>query len=140
MPTKRQWTTALCTGTTLIVAGGMGVDTVLSIVEVMNTESHQWSTAADLPEPMYLELLIYQLHILFVNPFMVIGGLEDSGKATTAVYMYSSTTNSWEIISHMITGRCECFTAVLPDNRLMVVGGTITGVTKTDAVELASVC
>ena len=53
MPTKRQWTTSLCTVNTLIVAGGSGEDDrVLSVVEVMNTETHQWSTAADLPEPM----------------------------------------------------------------------------------------
>ena len=55
MPTKRRWTTALSTETTLIVAGGQGVDNrVLSKLEVMNTENHQWFTAADLPEPMYL--------------------------------------------------------------------------------------
>ena len=52
MPTKRSDTTALCTGTTLIVAGGMGkVAKMLSTVEVINTENHQWSAAADLPEP-----------------------------------------------------------------------------------------
>ena len=44
MPTKRWWTTALCTETALIVAGGMGVGRVLSTVEVMNTENDQWST------------------------------------------------------------------------------------------------
>ena len=55
MPTKRQVTSALCTGTTLIVAGGWGEDgRVLSTVELMNTENRQWSTAADLPKAMYL--------------------------------------------------------------------------------------
>ena len=63
----------------------------------------------------------------------------DSGKCSTAVHMYNSTTNSWEIISHMTTGRCDCFTAVLPDNRLMVVGGRTDGGSLTDVVELASV-
>ena len=43
----------LTTGATLIVAGGLGVNGVLSIVEVMNTETLQWSTAADLPQPRY---------------------------------------------------------------------------------------
>ena len=55
MPTKRKRMTALCTGTVLIVAGGKGEgDRVLSTVEVMNTENHQWSTAAHLPEPLCL--------------------------------------------------------------------------------------
>ena len=49
MPTERQHTTALCTGTFLIVAGGIGETGGLSTVEVMNTNTLQWSSAADLP-------------------------------------------------------------------------------------------
>ena len=54
MPTKRKYSKALCTGTALIVAGGLDEELVeLRTVEVMNTETLQWSTAAaDLPEPM----------------------------------------------------------------------------------------
>ena len=49
MPTKRYASTALCTGTALIVAGGVGEDhSILYTVAVMNTETLQWSTAADL--------------------------------------------------------------------------------------------
>ena len=51
MPTKRYASSALCTGTALIVAGGLGESkAVLATVEVMNTETHQWYTAVDLPE------------------------------------------------------------------------------------------
>ena len=76
----------------------------------------------------------------FHGQLLAVGGWTESGKkATTAVYMYNSTTNSWVIISHMITGRCDCFTAALPDNRLMVVGG-YTEHGYTDSVELATVC
>ena len=53
MPTKRNVSTALCTGTALIVAGGRGEDHfTLQTVEVMNTETLQWSTAAHLPQPV----------------------------------------------------------------------------------------
>ena len=78
----------------------------------------------------------------FHGRLLVIGGEMDSGGPTTAVYMYDSTTNSWEIISHMTTGRCDCFTAVLPENRLMVVGGYAGDDfrTLTDMVELATRC
>ena len=55
MPTKRSATAAVCSGTSLVVAGGGGktitylpVDTV----EVMNTETLQWSTASSLPFPL----------------------------------------------------------------------------------------
>ena len=202
MPTKRQWSTALCTGTTLIVAGGWGVGGALPTVELMNTTNHQWSTAADLPEPMYCasatvctEDQIYmvggidgvhnyirsvytcsvnallqscipksrplenksqvdkpsmtlwkQLADLpvtrsvcqtFHNQLLAIGGVVGSGKITAEVYVYNSATNSWEIISHMRTGRYGCFTAILPDNQLMVVGGRGK---VTDTVEFASAC
>ena len=54
MPTKRRLTTSLCTGTALIVAGGRGEGgRELSTVEVLDIESHQWLTAADLPRLMY---------------------------------------------------------------------------------------
>ena len=55
MPTTREGSTALCTGTALIVAGGEDRDTSfapLRTVEVMSTESLQWSTAANLPQAM----------------------------------------------------------------------------------------
>ena len=202
MPTNRMWTTSLCTGITLIVAGGWGGGgRELSTVEVMDTETHQWSTAADLPQPMcwasatvcgdqlYMLGGVESRHFVksvyicsvsallqscvpssletkfqrtsledkarvwrkiadlpvtqstcesFHGRLLAVGGSE-SDKDTTAVYMYNSTTNSWEIISHMTTGRCRCFTAVLPDNRLMIVGG-VTEHVYTDSVELATVC
>ena len=200
MPTKRDNTTALCTETTLIVAGGMGEGgKVLSTAEVMDIENHQWSTAANLPEPIYLASAticrdqLYMLggankHFCFTktvyncsvsillqsciqsslqakivdktriwrqiadlptthstcNSFhdgllLATGGRTDSGRATTAIYVYDSISNSWKIISHMITGRYKCFTAALPDNQLMVVGGNTDGGI-TDTVELGSLC
>ena len=45
MPTARSGAAAVCTQTALIVAGGDGTKKV----EVMNTETYQWSTAASLP-------------------------------------------------------------------------------------------
>ena len=53
MPTKRHFVTAVCTGTALIVAGGIGENyKELTTVEVLNIENHQWSTAVDLPESL----------------------------------------------------------------------------------------
>ena len=48
MTTERYWAVAVTTGRVLIVAGGRG----LATVEIMNTDTRQWSTAADLPQSM----------------------------------------------------------------------------------------
>ena len=50
MPTKRYGTAAVCSEKSLVVAGGGGLDHKLQhIVEVMDTETLQWSTASILP-------------------------------------------------------------------------------------------
>jgi serine/threonine protein kinase len=53
MPTKRYGSTAVVSGTTLVVAGGeIKQDSKLGTVEIMNIATKQWSTAAALPQPM----------------------------------------------------------------------------------------
>ena len=50
MPTKRYGTAAVCSGKSLVVAGGGGeYHYPLQTVEVMGTETLQWSTASSLP-------------------------------------------------------------------------------------------
>ena len=56
MPTKRAGTAAVCTQKALVVAGGAdgGIKPrLMSTVEVMDTETLQWSTASSLPHPLY---------------------------------------------------------------------------------------
>ena len=57
MPTKRAFTAVVCSGKALVVAGGMakeegGEFVKLTVVEVMNTETQQWSTVSSLPQPL----------------------------------------------------------------------------------------
>ena len=53
MQIERSESSCLCTEKVLIVAGGEGKrGKVLTAVEVMNTDTKQWSMAADLPEPL----------------------------------------------------------------------------------------
>ena len=186
MPTKRYGSTALCTGTALIAAGGKKEGHfLLKTVEVMNTETLQWSTAADLPQPLwcapgavcgdhvYILLLESDSKSMYTCPvstiiksyrsrltanvwnkvaapplttttcvsifdrLLTIGGSNSNYQPTTAVHMYIPTTDSWDVISHVIP-RCDCFAAVLPNNQLMVVGGEIAGLIDTDSVEVAT--
>ena len=203
MPTKRWSTVVVCSGRSLVVAGGVGEeDKDLSIVEVMDTETLQWSTASSLPHPLYQasatpcgdqsytlggidqsgkqsksvftcslaallqscqpQSLVARLktlslasrpkvwHQLADTPvtlstcaslhgrLLAVGGKDSDGKETTAIHIYNTTTNSWEVISHMTTPRWRCLVAVLPHNELMVVGGR-TPIGDTDSVEIASI-
>ena len=181
MTTKRYFVIAVTTGRALIVAGGEGDrHGDLATVEIMNTDTRQWSTAADLPKAMVLDsatvcgeciymcegksvitcflpaLLQSRRPMIFEaqpstpspqgpiwflvadfpvkNPTLVsinnrllaIGGCDSNYKPTTAVPLYDPVNNSWQTISHLSTPRRWCFAIVLPDNRIMVVGGFTT--------------
>ena len=173
----------------------------LSTVDVMDTETPQWSTASSLQHPLYQASAtlcgdqVYMLggyyqsgkqsksvftcslaallqscqpqslgerlktlssasrpkvwHQLADTPITIstcaslhgqllaVGGTDSDVKETTAIHMYNTTTNCWEVISHMTTPRRQCLVAVLPHNQLMVVGGRM-ACAKTDYVEIAS--
>ena len=205
MPTKRSVTVVVCSGRSLVVAGGVGGgNKKLSTVEVMDTGTLQWSTASSLPHPLYSASAtlcadqIYMLggfykleeestsvftcslaallqscqtrspgeqlktlsltsrpkvwHQLADTPvdgstcaslhgrLLAVGGVYSGNEPTTAIHMYNTTTNSWEVISHMAVPRCQFSVAILPHNELMVVGGnSADNWTSTDSVEFASI-
>ena len=204
MPTKRWLTAVLCSVRSLVVAGGAGEVTCLSTVEVMDTETLQWSTASSLPHLLYQATAtlsgdqVYMLggwgqsfhisksvftcsltallqscqsksgslgarmktlslpsgpkvwHQLADTPvtfstcaslrgrLLAVGGRDSDEACTTAIHTYNTTTNSWEIVSHMATARYRCLVAVLAHNELMVVGGRAPG-GDTDSVEIATI-
>ena len=204
MPTKRDGTAAVCSGKSLVVAGGSGVDhKLLHTVEVMNSETLQWSTASSLLYPLYnASATICQDHIYLLGQdrsnerrsvlacymtdllqscrpqslgprletltlqevwhrvtdlpvcsssfttlcgqLLAVGGCDYRFEnCTTAIHQYDPATNSWEVISHMPTARYDTLVAVLPGNKLMVVGGNLhqSGAlfgTRTDIVEVAT--
>ena len=51
MPTKRYWTAVVYSDHSLIVAGGKGDRNRLAIVEVLDTDTRQWSAASPLTHP-----------------------------------------------------------------------------------------
>ena len=199
MLTKRSYTAVVCSGKALVVTGGEGDgDTALTTVEVMDTETLQWSTASSLPHPLtqasatifgdsvYLvggrdeqgimtkSVFTCSLNILLQSQTMepktktpslagnhsewhkiadlpvststsvtlngqllAVGGYDSLMKPTNNIYSYDTETNSWEVISHMSTRQSWCLVAVLPGNKLMVVGGEISKGEDTDKVEIA---
>jgi hypothetical protein len=90
MTTKRYCVSALCTGTALIVAGGYGLgrrgdkDKVLKTIEVLNTETREWYTAADLPHS-----LLYSSLTLCGGLVYLLGGFDKDEEYTNSVYSCS---------------------------------------------------
>ena len=186
MPTKRNGTAVVCSGRSLVVAGGRGDnDTNLSTVEVMDTKSPQWFTASSLPHPLtrasaticgenlYMlggydqsgnetqSVFTCSLSVLLqscqsqplgarsLSPaqesgvwqktadtpvyqstcttlcghLLAVGGRDSDRKPITAIHKYDPVKNSWTVISHMATPHSMSLVAVLPGDKLMVVGG-----------------
>ena len=95
MPTKRCRSTALCTGTSLIVAGGqktMFSLTALTTVEVMNTETCQWSTVADLPP--YMAGVSYVISSTLCGDQFIVMGRREVYKCPLTALLQSCTSRS----------------------------------------------
>ena len=195
MPTKRWLTAVACSSTSLVVAGGVGEGfEKLCTVEVMDTETLQWSTASSLPHPLTQAAATIcgdQVYMLggydqntkssksvftcalaaLLQPFcsksglgsgpkvwhqltdiqvtrstcvslhgclLAVCGRDSYGKTTSAIHTYNTTTNSWEVISHMTNPRSQCLVVIFPHNELMVVGGLAPS-GYTDSVEIATI-
>ena len=80
MPTARCWTAAVCSGHSLIVAGGTGDGGRLATVEVLDIDSQQWSTACSLPHP-FTEATISICH----EQLYLMGGFDETGLETRSV-------------------------------------------------------
>ena len=96
--------------------------------------SQVWHQLADTP-------VTFSTCALLHGQLLAVGGEDSDGEETTAIHIYNTTTNSWEIISHMMTPRCQCPVVVLPYSELMVVGGFTpdSSWTGTDSVEIPSI-
>ena len=201
MPTKRYLTAVVCSGRSLVVAGGTGDNSrKLSTVEVMDTECLQWSTASSLPHPFSDSLATICGEILYIlggfdqigqsksvficslsallqtnqpqslgarlkkslslaqqssvwqkvadipvyqatctvlcGHILAVGGRDSDLKLISAIHKYDPVKDSWTVVSHMPTPRCWTLVAVLPGDRLMVVGGQ-TSYRGHDIVEIA---
>ena len=85
MPTKRQWTAALHTGTHVIIAGGWGsANVALATVEVLNIKTQKWHTAARLPEPLF-----HASMALCGDHVYILGGYDELRKPSVSVYTCS---------------------------------------------------
>ena len=97
-----------------------------------------WNRIADLP-------VTESTCVSIGGELLAVGGMDSDGKPTATILLHNQAANAWEIVGDMSTARSWCFAAVLPEGKLLVVGGcTRSGIfykslAVTDKVEIASV-
>ena len=84
MPTSRYGLAAVCRGTSLIAAGGYGGGRTLRTVEVMDTESLQWTLVNPLPHPMWAASIAVSQEKVYL-----LGGFDQNGQ-TLSVFTCST--------------------------------------------------
>jgi serine/threonine protein kinase len=88
-----------------------------------------WNKLEDLP-------VLKSTCVSFLDRLISIGGEEsEEMRPTNAVHLYDPIVDSWTIISRMSIARYNSFVAVLPNSRLMVIGG-ITNVASNATAEI----
>ena len=138
MPTKRSQTAAVVSeGKSLVVAGGLGRERELDVVEVLDTETRQWFTANNLPHP-----LCNASGAVCNSQLYFLGGRERSENPSKSVFMcrmpallhtcrtkaLGRLKRSWSTASEGVWNRVSdtpsfCSTPAVLLNRLLAVGG-----------------
>ena len=85
MPTSRYCLAAVCRGTSLIAAGGDDGGRALRTVEVMDTESLQWTLVNPLPHPMYKASIAVSQEKVYL-----LGGYDQNDRQTLSVFTCST--------------------------------------------------
>ena len=88
-----------------------------------------WQKTADIPVAQSTVITLYA-------QLLAVGGRDSDSKSTAAIYMYDPVKNSWTVISYTALPRYQSLVAVLPGDKLMVVGGF--SIFATDVVEIAT--
>ena len=94
-----------------------------------------WREVAELPVTRS-SLVTLRGQLLAMGGSTDVSGI---GGETSDVRQYDAATDSWNVISHMNMKRRIFFAAVLPNDRVIVVGGGGAGSNNLDSVEIASV-
>jgi len=122
MPTKRYGTAAVCSGKSLIVAGGRGENyTLLDAVEVMDTETLQWSTASSLPFTLvYASGTISQDHVYLMGYEMSEAPKSVLSCSVADLLQTKDAATVWHRVADLPVHHASCATL---SGKLLAVGG-----------------
>ena len=185
MPTKRYSCAAVYANPVLIVAGGKNQQAFFyAIVEILNTQTKQWSSVSSLHFPTcepsvsicgehiyaharYVPYSIEATSVLRCSMFslvfstpesdiwekiaslpvmkselvsvkgqlLAVGGESSKDVPIKEIYQYNPSTDSWQVVSRMNIARSQCLARLLPNNKLIVGGGSASG----KPIELATI-
>ena len=134
MPTNRLWPAAVCGGKSLVVAGGEGENgEKLTTVEVMDTETLQWSRACSLPHP-----LSEASAVLCGDQIYVLAGLNDWRKRSKSVFncplpQSPNEPKIWDELPDVPVTSSSC---VSLEGQLLLVGGKNSDGYEIDAIHM----
>ena len=87
------------------------------LVQSSSSSSSVWHRIADAP--------VYRSTCATIDgALLAVGGCSEGGKAKSKIHKYNGKTNSWDLISNMPTARYNSLIVTLPNNEMMVLGGT----------------
>ena len=139
MPTQRALTAVVCSGKALVVAGGWREGDRLTTVEVMDTDTLQWSSASSLPHG-----LSDASATVCGDSLYLVAGIVEHGHSTRTVLtcslsalLQSQPSHSvWHTITDLPVIHSTCFTL---NGQLLAVGGQDADGKKTDAVYMYNI-
>ena len=89
----------------------------LSAITVPTQSMDTWKPVACLP-------VIKSTLATMNGSLLALGGTSHRNEDTRDVHQYNTTTDRWQRICQMSIARSQCTTALFPDNKLIVVGGS----------------
>ena len=144
LPRSIFWTSATICGDRLYVLGGFDKNDSTTSMLTCSLEVLLHSCSEISPDSVWQRIADVPVHLstcVAINEDLVaVGGRNKAKEITAAVHKFNPTTDSWDLISYMPTGRYDCLVTLLPTNEIIIVGGYAPPIfSVTDVVEIATV-
>ena len=144
LPHSIFWASATVCGDRLYLLGGFDKSDNSKSILACSLEKLLQSSSETLCDSVWQRITDVPVHrstCAAVNGDLVaVGGRNERKETTAAIYKYNPTTDSWDLISYMPTGRYDCLVAFLPTNEMIVLGGYTPPIfAVTDKIEIATV-